>query len=274
MFLLNKYLACGFLLMILFASCKDNVAGNPPDSSGLQLVWSDEFEYTGSLDSTKWGYDIGASGWGNNELQYYSSDPLNVRAENGVMVIEARRHEGRQPEYSSARVVTRGRAGWTYGRLEIRAKLPFGRGTWPAIWMLPMQWNYGDGGWPDNGEIDIMEHVGYDPGVIHASTHCHTYNWPNNTQKTAVINVQNVQTNFHTYTLEWDSEKMSAYVDTIKYFTAENDGSGWQGWPFNKHFYLILNIAVGGSWGGAQGVDNSIFPQKMEIDYVRVYQEK
>jgi beta-glucanase (GH16 family) len=274
MFILSKYIVSSLLLMFLFASCKDNVAGNNDDSSGMKLVWSDEFDYTGSPDSTKWNYDIGASGWGNNELQYYSDDPLNVRVENGMMIIEALRHSGREPEYSSARVMTRGRAGWTYGRFEIRARLPSGRGTWPAIWMLPLQWNYGNGGWPDNGEIDIMEHVGYDPGIIHASTHCHTYNWPNNTQKTAVVNIPDAQDNFHSYILEWDADKMEAYVDSIKYFTSENDSSGWQGWPFNKPFYLIMNIAIGGDWGGAQGVDNSIFPQRMEIDYVRVYQRK
>jgi len=274
MFILSKYIVPSLLLMFLFASCKDNVAGNNDDSSGMKLVWSDEFDYTGLPDSAKWNYDIGASGWGNNELQYYSDDPLNVRVENGMMIIEALRHPGRQPEYSSSRVTTRGRAGWTYGRFEIRAKLPSGRGTWPAIWMLPLQWNYGNGGWPDNGEIDIMEHVGYDPGVIHASTHCHTYNWPNNTQKTATINIPDAQDNFHSYILEWDADKMETYVDSIKYFTSENDSSGWQGWPFNKPFYLIMNIAIGGDWGGAQGVDPSIFPQRMEIDYVRVYQKK
>jgi beta-glucanase (GH16 family) len=274
MFILSKYIVSSLLLMFLFASCKDNVAGNNDDSSGMKLVWSDEFDYTGSPDSAKWNYDIGASGWGNNELQYYSDDPLNVRVENGMMIIEVLRHPGRQPEYSSSRVTTRGRAGWTYGRFEIRAKLPSGRGTWPAIWMLPLQWNYGNGGWPDNGEIDIMEHVGYDPGIIHASTHCHTYNWPNNTQKTATINIPDAQDNFHSYILEWDADKMETYVDSIKYFTSENDSSGWQGWPFNKPFYLIMNIAIGGDWGGAQGVDPSIFPQRMEIDYVRVYQKK
>lgn len=274
MFTLNKYIIYSLLLIFLFASCKDNVAGSNDDSTELKLVWSDEFDYRGSPDSTKWNYDIGASGWGNNELQYYSDDPLNVRVENGMMIIEALNHPGREPEYSSARVVTRGRAGWTYGRLEIRAKLPSGRGTWPAIWMLPLQWNYGNGGWPDNGEIDIMEHVGQDPGVIHASTHCHTYNWPNNTQKTATINIPDAQDDFHSYVLEWDADKMEAYVDSVKYFTSANDSSGWQGWPFNKPFYLILNIAVGGNWGGAQGVDASIFPQRMEIDYVRIYQKK
>ncbi len=274
--MINKYLLLCFSFLFIFISCKENIASNPqdPDSTNWTLVWSDEFEYTGSPDSTKWGYDIGGNGWGNNELQYYTSELLNARVENGKMIIEARRHQGSQPEYSSARVVSRTKGDWTYGKFEIRAKLPSGRGTWPAIWMLPTQWNYGNGGWPDNGEIDIMEHVGFNPGVVHASTHCHTYNWPNNTQKTATINISDAQDTFHSYTLIWTPEKMEAYVDDVKYFTSENDGSGWEGWPFNKNFHLILNIAVGGNWGGQQGIDTSIFPQKMEIEYVRVYKDQ
>jgi beta-glucanase (GH16 family) len=137
--------------------------------------------------------------------------------------------------------------------------------------MLPTEWNLGNGGWPDNGEIDIMEHVGYDPGKVHASTHCHTYNWPNNTQKTSTINIPDAQDEFYSYIMEWYPEKIDMYVDSVKYFTSTNDGTGWEAWPFNKDFHLILNIAVGGNWGGAQGIDTTIFPQKMEIDYVRVY---
>jgi beta-glucanase (GH16 family) len=273
--MINKTLCFSFSLLLLLASCKD-ASSNPqdPDSTQWTLVWSDEFDYSGFPDSTKWGYDIGGNGWGNNELQYYTSELLNARVENGNMIIEAHRHEGSQPEYSSARVVSRGKGDWTYGRFETRAKLPSGRGTWPAIWMLPTEWTYGNGGWPDNGEIDIMEHVGYDLGNIHASTHCHTYNWPNNTQKTAIINIPGPQTNFHTYVLEWSPEKIEIYVDSIKYFTSENEGTGWQAWPFDKDFHFILNIAIGGNWGGQQGIDNSIFPQKMEIDFVRVYKKK
>jgi beta-glucanase (GH16 family) len=268
----NKYAIIFLWILIIPVSCKDNITDDTPkDTTGWKLVWSDEFDYTGALDSTKWGYDIGASGWGNNELQYYSSDPVNARAENGMMIIEAIRYEDREPAYSSARVVSRGKRDWTYGRFEIRVKLPSGRGTWPAIWMLPTEWNLGNGGWPDNGEIDIMEHVGYDPGKVHASTHCHTYNWPNNTQKTSTINIPDAQDEFHSYIMEWYPEKIDMYVDSVKYFTSTNDGTGWEAWPFNKDFHLILNIAVGGNWGGAQGIDTTIFPQKMEIDYVRVY---
>lgn len=271
--MINK-LCLSLCLLFLLASCKD-ASSNPQDDDSTKwtLVWSDEFDYTGSLDSTKWGYDIGGHGWGNNELQYYTSEMLNVRVENGKMIIEAKRHEGSQPEYSSARVVSRGKGDWTYGRFEIRADIPSGRGTWPAIWMLPTEWTYGNGGWPDNGEIDIMEHVGYNPNIIHASLHSKAYNWPSNTQKTATINIPNAQTNFHTYVLEWSPEKIEIYVDSIKYFTSENENLGWEKWPFDKDFHLILNIAVGGNWGGAQGIDTTIFPQRMEIDYVKVYKK-
>lgn len=139
--------------------------------------------------------------------------------------------------------------------------------------MLPTQWTYGNGSWPDNGEIDIMEHVGYDPSWIHASVHTNKYYWRINTQKTAKLRVADAQTAFHVYEMEWSLEKIEVFVDAVKYFNFVNEGKGWEVWPFDKDFHLLLNIAVGGAWGGAQGVDNSIFPQRMEIDYVRVYQK-
>jgi beta-glucanase (GH16 family) len=137
-----------------------------------QLVWSDEFNYSGLPDRSKWGYDVGGHGWGNKELQYYTERRKeNARVENGHLIIEARRDGSESNEYTSARLVSKGKGDWTYGRFEVRAKLPSGRGTWPAIWMLPSVKSYGGGGWPDNGEIDIMEHVGFDPNVIHGSAH-------------------------------------------------------------------------------------------------------
>ncbi|MEO8399820.1 MAG: glycoside hydrolase family 16 protein, partial [Ignavibacteriaceae bacterium] len=160
---------------------------------------------------------------------------------------------------------------WTFGKFEIRAKIPRGKGTWPAIWMLPTNWTYGNGGWPDNGEIDIMEHVGFDPGIIHGSIHCNKYYWRINTQKTATINVSDAQDEFHVYSMEWNADSLSIFVDSTKYFTFKNEHTGWQVWPFDKNFHLILNIAVGGDWGGHQGIDYMIFPQQMLVDYVRVY---
>ena len=172
-------------------------------------------------------------------------------------------------EYTSARLVSRDKGDWTYGRFEIRAKLPRGRGTWPAIWMLPTDWEYG--GWPGSGEIDIMEHVGYDMNVVHSTVHTESYHHSIGTQKGESILVDDVDTSFHVYAVEWRPDRIDAFVDGQKYFTFVNEGTGYQEWPFDKRFHLLLNIAVGGSWGGAQGVDNSIFPQQLVIDYVRVY---
>lgn len=262
---------------LLFTYCKDSSPNSPKEENttnppGWQLVWSDEFETDGLPNASKWNYDTGGHGWGNQELQYYTAQRAeNARVENGKLIIEARRENWNSNEYTSARMITKGKGDWTYGRFEIRANLPSGRGTWPAIWMLPTQWTYGNGGWPDNGEIDIMEHVGHDPGWIHGSVHTNKYYWKINTQKTAKIRVADAQTAFHVYEMEWSPEKIEVFVDSVKYFSFANEGKGWEVWPFDKDFHLLLNIAVGGAWGGAQGVDNSIFPQRLEVDYVRVY---
>ncbi|PJJ74458.1 beta-glucanase (GH16 family) [Thermoflavifilum aggregans] len=243
--------------------------------TGWQLVWHDEFDYTGSPDSTKWNYEQGYLR--NHEKQYYTSGRMeNARVENGILIIEARNDsamiDGAIRPITSASLITRGKASWTYGRIEVRAKLPRGRGTWPAIWML------GDDidkvGWPTCGEIDIMEHVGFDPGKIHGSIHTGAYNWPQNTQKTAIIDVPDCMDAFHVYAIEWTPEKIDFYVDTIRYLTFVNEHKTFAEWPFDKPCYLILNIAIGGDWGGQHGIDPHIFPAQMAIDYVRVYQKK
>jgi beta-glucanase (GH16 family) len=268
----------GLLLVMGLGACeKDGVSADkkePETPKGYQLVWSDEFTTNGLPNSAKWDYQTGGSGFGNDEKQYYYAGRAeNSRVENGMLIIEARKDNYENHTYTSARMVSMGKGDWTYGRFEIRAKLPAGRGTWPAIWMMPTESTYGSGGWPDNGEIDIMEHVGYNMGTIHASIHSKMYYHKINTQKTATTFVNDVAAKFHTYILEWDALQIKAYVDTTLYFTTPNEGKGWEYWPFDKDFYLILNIAVGGSWGGAQGIDDSIFPQQMVIDYVRVYQK-
>jgi len=250
-------------------------AGAPPVASpGWQLVWNDEFDSGDQPDPTHWSYDVGGGGWGNHELQFYTKNrPENARIENGVLVIEARREPWEGRDYSSARLVTKGKGDWTYGRFEIRARLPIGRGTWPAIWMLPTVWNLGDGRWPDNGEIDIMEHVGYDPGVVHASTHSQQNQWRNKNQRTATIKVPTAGTAFHTYVLEWDAEEIRISVDQQHYFTSRKEGGDWKSWPFYRDFYIVLNLAVGGDWGAVKGIDESAFPQRMEVDYVRVFRK-
>jgi beta-glucanase (GH16 family) len=235
---------------------------------GWELVWNDEFNGT-AVDSNKWEYEVNGSGGGNNELQYYTDRYQNSYVDSGSLVIVARQESYLGRQYTSARMRTKYKGDWTYGHFEIRAKLPFGRGTWPAIWMLPTDWVYG--GWPASGEIDIMEHVGYDQNVIHGSTHCQKYYFKIGTQKSGTVRIPNVSTEYHVYAVDWFEDRIDFFVDGVKYFTSWNDGSGWQGWPFDKRFHLILNIAVGGDWGGAQGIDTSIFPQKMYIDYVRVY---
>lgn len=236
-----------------------------------QLVWSDEFDYNGLPDDSKWSYDVGGHGWGNNESQYYTEGRLeNVRVENGVLTIEARKENFEGSGYTSTRLVSRNKGDWKYGRFEIRAKLPSGRGTWPAIWMLPTDWLYG--GWPASGEIDIMEHVGYDMNRIHGTIHTEAFNHTKGTQVGNSIMASNVDTEFHVYTLDWWPDRIDIFMDGEKYFTVSDNGSGFAAWPFDQRFHLLLNIAVGGSWGGVQGIDDSIFPQRMEVDYVRVYE--
>lgn len=235
---------------------------------GWDLAWNDEFNGT-AVDSNKWEYEVNGNGGGNNELQYYTDRYQNSYVDSGSLVIVARQESYLGKQYTSARMRTKYKGDWTYGRFEIRAKLPYGRGTWPAIWMLPTDWVYG--GWPASGEIDIMEHVGFDQNVIHGSTHCQKYYFKIGTQKSGTITIPNVSTEFHLYAIEWYEDRIDFFADGVKYFSSWNDGSGWQGWPFDKRFHIILNIAVGGDWGGAQGIDTSIFPQKMFIDYVRVY---
>lgn len=245
------------------------------DRSQLQyeLVWADEFDTDGPVDPAKWHFETGGSGWGNNEPQYYTRGE-NAWVEDNHLVIEVRKEARGTNPYTSSRMVTRGRADWLYGKFEIRAKLPTGLGTWPALWMMPTHSTYG--GWPRSGEIDIMEHVGYDQDRVHASVHTGAYNHVLGTHKTATIQVPGASEDFHTYTLEWLPDQVIISVDGKEYYTYnparyEADFNYMQ-WPFDKPFYLIFNIAFGGNWGGARGVDDSVLPQKMLVDYVRVYQ--
>ncbi len=173
--------------------------------------------------------------------------------------------------YTSARLITKGRR-LVIRRFEIRAKLPTGRGTWPAIWMLPTDWEYG--AWPNSGEIDIMENVGYDPDTIVGSAHTKSYNHVAGTQKNAKLYVPTCHTDYHVYALEWEPEEYRLYVDDTCYFTFQNEHGSYAEWPFDKRFHLILNLAVGGNWGGQKGIDESLFPHHFYIDYVRVYAKK
>lgn len=271
-----KWFFAGITVLVLFGCNRSQQQGSAvADGSTFQLVWHDEFDYTGLPDSTKWHYDTegNAAGWGNDEAQFYTkADTGNAWVDNGILQIIARKENLGGKHFTSARLMSA--ADWQYGRIETRAKLPDGRGTWSAIWMMPGGWTFKDGNWPDIGEIDIMEHVGHATGIIHASAHSKDYQWQKQTQQTATIFVPDVDTEFHTYTLEWTPELLTAFVDDSLYFSYQNEGLGETKWPYNKPFYLLLNVAVGGAWGGLNGIDTTAFPQTMEVDFVRVYQKK
>ena len=235
------------------------------------LVWSDEFNTNGLPDTTRWSYNVGGTGWGNNELQFYTANRIeNARVQNGHLVIEARKEDMQNRKYTSSRMVSKNKGDWKYGRLEVKARIPRGRGIWPAIWMLPTRSAYG--GWPKSGEIDIMEFVGYMPDSLFGSVHTGLYNHTIGTQRTKGVKYKDLATAFHVYAIEWTEDMIAFFIDDKKYYEFKNERTGTGAWPFDQEFHIILNIAVGGNWGGKYGVDDSIFPQTMEIDYVRVYQ--
>jgi beta-glucanase (GH16 family) len=245
--------------------------------ANARLVWRDEFNGP-SLDPSKWQYDTSRNkqGWWNGELQYYSAGrPENIRVANGRLTIEAR-HEMLDPtsyadwggqHYTSAKIVSK--QAWTYGFYEVRAKLPCARGTWPAIWMLPQNMQQ----WPDDGEIDIMEQVGSEPNLIYASLHTALFNHTKKTQRSAQKPVPTSCTAFHVYQLDWRPDSITIGVDGRGILRVLNNQPGGKGaWPFNTPFDLILNLAIGGNWAGAKGIDDAAMPQRMDVDYVRVWQ--
>lgn len=245
-----------------------NTPATPPD-------WSDEFDGS-TIDRRKWSFDVERNklGWYNNEKQYYAdARPENARIEDGHLVMEARREalsSTRYPDwggqsYTSAKLVAR--AAHRYGFYEVSARLPCGRGMWPAIWMLP------DGGrWPDQGEIDVMEMVGHEPGTVHATLHTRLFNHVRGTQRGAQVEVPSACTAFHRYQLDWRAGTITIGIDDRAYLRVRDDQPGGRGaWPFDTPFRLILNLAVGGDWGGAQGIDDTTLPQRMEVDYVRIW---
>jgi beta-glucanase (GH16 family) len=262
------------------------LAASVSNAADWRLVWSDEFDKPGLPDKSKWGYETGYIR--NNELQFYTQDRLeNARVENGVLVIEgrkerfpnpnfrpgvtnsARRRNAEFADYTAASITTEGKASFLYGRVEVRAKLPQGKGVWPAIWMMGT--NRSVVGWPRCGEIDIMEFVGKEPGNVHATVHYHKDG--RHGSKGSKIATKAPYDDFHIYAVEWNAERMDFYFDKEKYFTFElktlADGPDH---PFRKPHYLLINLALGGQWGGP--MDDSVLPQKYLIDYVRVYEAK
>lgn len=266
-------------VLILFSACNSNktVINNKNNSyKDYKLVWSDEFEYIGLPDSSKWNYDIGGHGWGNNEKQIYLEKSLeNSYVKDGKLHIAALKKTYENMQYTSARLTTFNRYLIQYGKIEVMAKLPQGKGTWPAIWMLPETIRSKEEEWPLCGEIDIMEHVGKDLNMVHVSLHSELYNHIKNTQVTHFERLHDVSKDFHLYGIEWTTNSIKFYIDNNLFYEAKKGENGKvttnEGWPFEKPYYLILNLAIGGNWGGE--IDDTIFPAEMQVDYVRMYQK-
>lgn len=232
---------------------------------GYTLVWNDEFE-DDALGSD-WTYEVQSAGWVNNELQNYVKSTDVVYVSDGTLKIKCFDDDG---TIKSGRIYAKKSSGWKYGYIEASIKLPTGKGTWPAFWMMPVNYT----AWPDDGEIDIMEEVGYNANYVVSTIHCNAYNNTGTSTESASKYVSTAQSEFHTYALKWTESKMDFLVDGSTILTYVNEGTGTDQWPFSAAFYVILNLAWGGSWGGAYGVDESCLPAIMEVDYVRVFQEE
>ncbi|MFM2360839.1 MAG: Beta-glucanase precursor [Bacteroidota bacterium] len=231
-------------------------------SVALTLIWSEEFDVAGAPNSAKWGYDLGAGGWGNAELQNYTNRTDNAIVSNGTLKITAKAESYNGSAYTSARLLSKDKFSFKYGKIEARAKLPAGGGTWPAIWMLGN--NINTVGWPACGEIDVMEHVGNQLNKIFGTVHHPGHSGGNADGGTVVIS--NATTEFHVYAAEWTASSIKFSVDGNVFYTFPNTSS----LPFNQNFFIILNVAMGGNFGGA--IDPAFTSASMEVDYVRVYQ--
>jgi beta-glucanase (GH16 family) len=282
-FIARTILLSIFLGVALFPlSCGNGGATlQPPPPATYSLVWSDEFSgANGSApDATKWTYDLGGNGWGNQELESYTNRPQNVQVNNGNLVITALKEnytgaDGIARNYTSARLKTEGLFSQAYGRFEARIKIPAGQGMWPAFWMLGS--NNATVGWPACGEIDIMENIGKEPGIVHGSLHGPS-TIASTTDASAPFTLpagQNFSDDFHIYAVEWEPGTVRFYVDTTLYATFNQ--SQWPAtgtWPFDHPFFIILNVAVGGTWPGSPDA-TTVFPQQMLVDYVRVYSKQ
>jgi len=256
---------------------------------GWEIVWSDEFEVDGAPDPARWNIDIWPARGVNDEDQAYTDRPRNLRVENGHLVIEAHKEDYEGAAYTSARIHSRGKGDFLYGRFEARAIVPRGKGTWAAIWMLPSdpfryattcregdEWQGSEtcDAWPNSGEMDILEHVGYEMGHVHGTVHNRAYYWINWEQRKGRILLDAIDQDWFVYAMEWSPERVDVFVDDTLYFTYVNENGGWESWPYDHPFHLVLNLAIGGAWGRAGGgIDDDIFPQRMLVDYVRVYRK-
>ena len=234
------------------------------------MTWHDEFNSGTTVNPTYWNMAKGGGGWGNNEIETYTSSRNNVKVANGKLTIQAL-YNANTGEYTSGRVNTIGKKSYMYGRLDVRAKLPVGVGSWPAIWLMPQGAKYGSE-YIANGELDIMEEVGADANEVSSSTHSQGYNPSFGNTRYCLKTIPGANSAFHTYSLEWTPSYMSYLIDGTEYCHVNNDYTGYLSWPYDQQFYLILNLAVGGSWGGYKGVDTTSMPWQFQIDYVRLYQ--
>ena len=252
-------------LAVILTACGRATPITAPE--GMTLVWHDEFDGN-DIDKANWTYDLGGGGWGNGEAEFYTARPENARLKDGLLLIEARQEKYEGSYYTSARLKTQGLREFQYGRIEARIKTPSGAGLWPAFWMLGA--NFTGSNWPDCGEIDIMEYVGREPDLVIGTAHGPGYSgalglsqW--NRQK------YNIADDFHTFAIEWQADQIDWFYDGAKYFTLTRADVGSREWVFDHPFFIILNLAVGGTLGGVIGLDTA-FPAQLQVDYVRVFQ--
>lgn len=265
-----------------------SVRARKPDGRSWRVVWSDEFDYEGQPDARKWAVDQWPARKVNDEDQAYTDRSKNIRVADGKLVLEAHREDYQGAAYTSGRLHSMGRGDFLYGRIDVNAKLPAGQGLWSALWMLPSdpyryattcdngaewQGNPDCDAWPNSGEIDIMEHVGYDMKRVHSTVHNRRFFSSGPELRNASIEVDDVAGRFHLYSLEWAPNHIRVFVDGVEFYRYSRQGDDWRDWPFDQPFHLIMNLAVGGHWGRAGGeIDETVFPATMEIDYVRVFE--
>lgn len=264
-------LLVSFLLVAVFVISSCSTDETQKVVNFTELVMADEFDTNGAPNSTIWNYDIGTgeNGWGNNELQYYTDRTENVTVQNGILIITAKKEDYNGSSYTSARLLTKGKFEQTYGRFEARIWLPYGKGIWPAFWLLGDD-SKGTEVWPQIGEIDIMEYVGSEPSRIFGTVHGPGYSGGESISKSYVLENDRFDTGFHIYGIEWGPNYINYYVDDKLYNQITPDDVPGE-WVFNRGpFYIILNLAVGGSLPGNPN-DETVFPQRMLVDYVRVY---